>query len=71
MHQQVFDMVDMDWGKPGTNVVGIFEPNGVIAVWEELAEDGEANSSIRLAKKLDSKLFKELYPDGYKITTCC
>jgi len=70
MHQQVFDMVDMDWGKPGTNVVGIFEPD-CVAVWEELAEDGEAESSIRLAKKLDGKLFKELYPDGYEMTTCC
>lgn len=70
MHQQVFDMVDMDWGKPGTNVIGIFEPEGV-AVWEELAEDGEASSSIRLAKKLDGEFFKQLYPNGYQITTCC
>lgn len=70
MHQQVFDMVDMDWGKPGTNVIGIFEPEGV-AVWEELAEDGEASSSIKLAKKLDGEFFKQLYPDGYQITTCC
>ena len=70
MHQQVFDMVDMDWGKSGTNVIGIFEPEGV-AVWEELAEDGEASSSIRLAKKLDGEFFKQLYPNGYQITTCC
>lgn len=70
MHQQVFDIVDMDWGKSGTNVIGIFEPNSV-AVWEELADDGEAESSIALAKKLDEKFFKELYPNGYQITTCC
>ena len=70
MHQQVFDIVDMDWGKPNTNVIGIFEPDGV-AVWEELAEDGEAKSSIALAKKLDSKLFNELYPNGYYVITCC
>ena len=70
MHQQVFDMVDMDWGKPGTNVIGIFEPD-CVAVWEELADDGEASSSIKLAKKLDGKLFKQLYPNGYQITTCC
>ena len=42
-----------------------------VAVWEELAEDGEASSSIRLAKKLDGELFKQLYPNGYQITTCC
>lgn len=70
MHQQVFDMVDMDWGKPGTNVIGIFEPD-CVAVWEALADDGEASSSIKLAKKLDGELFKQLYPNGYQMTTCC
>ena len=39
-------------------------------IWEEMADDGEAESSIALAKKLDGKLFKELYPDGYKIGLC-
>lgn len=69
MHQQVFDIINPKWGKPGTNVIGIFEPEGV-RIWEEMADDGEAESSIALAKKLDGKLFKELYPDGYKIGLC-
>lgn len=70
MHGQVFDMVDMDWAQDGYNVVGILEPDGV-AVWEELSPDGEADSSIALAKKLDGKFFKELYPNGYYVVTCC
>lgn len=70
MHQQVFDMVNMDWADDGENVVGIFEPKGV-SVWEELASDGKAESSKKLAEKLDGKLFKELYPNGYYLKTCC
>ena len=69
MHQQVFDIIDPKWGKSGTNVIGIFEPEGV-SVWEEMADDGVASHSIKLAKKLDGKLFKELYPDGYEIGLC-
>lgn len=70
MHQQVFDIVDMNWAKDGHNVVGILEPDGV-AVWESLSPDGEAESSIAMAKKLDGKFFKELYPKGYYVITCC
>ena len=69
MHQQVFDIIDPKWGKSGTNVIGIFEPEGV-SVWEEMADDGVASHSIKLAKKLDGKLFKELYPDGYYMGIC-
>lgn len=69
MHQQVFDIINPKWGKSGTNVIGIFEPEGV-SVWEEMADDGVASHSIKLAKKLDGKLFKELYPDGYYMGIC-
>lgn len=69
MHQQVFDIINPKWGKPGTNVIGIFEPEGV-SVWEEMSDDGVASHSIKLAKKLDGKLFKELYPDGYYMGIC-
>lgn len=69
MHQQVFDIINPKWGKPGTNVIGIFDPEGV-SVWEEMADDGVASHSIKLAKKLDGKLFKELYPDGYYMGIC-
>lgn len=68
-HEQVFEMVDMKWGKDGTNVVGVFDPKSVL-VWEALSPDGYEEESIKLAKKLDGKLFDELYPDGYKIGIC-
>lgn len=68
-HMQVFDIVDMKWGKDGTNVVGIFDPKSVL-IWEALSPDGYEEESIKLAKKLDGKLFDELYPDGYEIGIC-
>lgn len=68
-HEQVFEIVDMKWGKSGTNVVGIFDPKSVL-VWEALSPDGYEDASIELAKKLDGKLFDELYPDGYEIGIC-
>ena len=68
-HEQVFEMVDMKWGKGGTNVVGVFDPKTVL-VWEALSPDGYEDASIELAKKLDGKLFDELYPDGYRIGIC-
>lgn len=68
-HEQVFNIVDMKWGKGGTNVVGIFDP-GSILVWEALSPDGYEEESIKLALKLDKKLFDELYPNGYKMGIC-
>jgi len=70
MHQQVFDMLDFDWSKDGRNVVGVFNPDNSISIWEALADDGEASSSLKLAEELDDDLFKKIYPNGYELTIC-
>ena len=70
MHQQVFDMLDFDWSKDGRNVVGVFNPDNSISIWEALADDGEASSSLKLAEKLDGDLFKQIYPNGYRLNIC-
>lgn len=70
MHQQVFDMLDFDWSKDGRNVVGVFNPDNSISIWEALADDGEASSSLKLAEELDGDLFKQIYPNGYELTIC-
>ena len=70
MHQQVFDMLDFDWSKNGRNVVGVFNPDNSISIWEALADDGEASSSLKLAEELDNDLFKQIYPNGYELTIC-
>lgn len=65
MHSEVMDNVDMNLAEE-YNIIGVFSP-GLVEVWSEISPNDDEEEAVMLSRKYAGKLFKSIYPSGYKI----